>query len=105
MDQAALAAALTEVSGNLVLTSTALTEHSTELTTVGATLTKATDEIVLALTNGGVTSPEVDTAVASLRAAAASLVTQSNDLKTKGTALKTAADGLDGLNPDLTPSA
>lgn len=61
----------------------------TALNGVGTQLEKATNEIIIAIQNTGATSPEVDVAVASLQAVA--------------TALTTAAQALDDLNPDAVP--
>jgi ABC-type transporter Mla subunit MlaD len=59
---------------------------TTALQGVGAQLTKATDEIIVALSNAGAVSPEIDAAVAGLTAVA--------------DALKAASQTLDDLNPD-----
>ena len=77
MDQAALAVVLTEVSA--------------DLTATGTTLDKVADEVTLAMSNAGVVSPEVEALVATLK-------TQAGGLKAKAT-------NLDGMNPDVTPSA
>lgn len=76
MNQAELAAALVSV--------------GTSLTAVSTQLSKATDEIVVAIGNQGQTTPEVDAAVASLQAVT--------------TALATASKALDDLNADATPA-
>jgi ABC-type transporter Mla subunit MlaD len=70
---------------------TALAGIGTALTGVGTQLEKATNEIVVAISNAGVTSPAVDAAVANLQAVS--------------TALATAAQTLDDLNPDAPPVA
>lgn len=74
MDQAALATALGGVSDSL--------------TSVGDQLAKATAEIVTAVANAGATTPEVNAAVTKLQGLAS--------------ALATAAQTLDDLNPDGT---
>jgi hypothetical protein len=60
------------------------TELAAALTAVGDQLSKATNEIVVAISNAGVTLPAVDAAVARLQA---------------------AAQALDDLNPDTPPVA
>lgn len=72
MDNAALAQALTGLSA--------------DLNEVATTLDKAADEITVALSNAGVTSPEVDALVAQLQG-------QAQNLKSK-------AGTLDGFVPD-----
>ncbi len=67
----------------------ALTAVGASLSAVSGQLAKATDEIILAIQNAGTTSPEVDAAVANLVAVS--------------TALATASQALDDLNPDATP--
>jgi len=69
---------------------TALGTVVTALTGVGTQLDKATNEIIVAISAGGITSPAVDAAVAQLQAVS--------------TALAAAAQGLDDLNAD-TPAA
>lgn len=83
---------------------TALDGVSTSLAAFGATLdadvaqlNKALNEIVVALSNMGSTTPEVDAAVTALQAAAAALAD-------KGTALQTVSQSLDDLNPDTPPA-
>lgn len=62
-------------------------ENLAAIVTAGlATLRKATDEIVVALSNQGNTSPEVDAALAALQAAVSGLAP--------------VAQALDDLNPD-----
>lgn len=68
----------------------ALAGVSADLNEVGATLDKAADEITLALSNAGVTSPEVDALV--------------EQLKTQAAGLKTKAGTLDGFVPDAPPA-
>lgn len=68
----------------------ALTGVATALGGVSTQLSKATDEIVVAIGNQGQTTPEVDAAVASLQAVT--------------TALATASKALDDLNADATPA-
>lgn len=65
---------------------TALEGVSTKLGEVGTQLEKATNEITVAVSNAGMTSPAVDSAVAKLQAVADSL--------------KTASQALDDINPD-----
>lgn len=65
---------------------TALDAIGTALTSVATQLEKATNEIVVAISNSGNTTPEVDAAVANLQAVAASL--------------SAASQTLDDLNPD-----
>lgn len=91
MDKAQLLAALTGVS-------TQLDGVSTQLVDVGGQLTKATEEIVTAINNGGGTTPEIDAQVVKLQDLATSLASI-------GGTLKTASQGLDDLNQDATPPA
>jgi ABC-type transporter Mla subunit MlaD len=65
---------------------TALDSIGTALGSVATQLEKATNEIIIAIQNAGSTTPEVDAAVANLQAVA--------------TALTTASQSLDDLNPD-----
>jgi len=65
---------------------TALETIGTALSGVAAQLDKATNEIVIAISNQGNTTPEVDAALAGLQAVA--------------TALSAASQTLDDLNPD-----
>lgn len=65
---------------------TALEGVSTQLTDTSTQLEKATNEIVVAISNSGNTTAEVDAAVAKLQQL--------------GTGLKTLAQGLDDLNAD-----
>ena len=67
----------------------ALAAIGAALAAVGTQLQKATDEIILAIQNAGATTPEVDAAVANLVAVAS--------------ALTTASQALDDLNPDAVP--
>lgn len=69
---------------------TALGAIGDSLGSVGDELAKATAEIIAAVANSGNTTPEVDAAVARLQGVA--------------TALATAAQTLDDLNPDQAPT-
>ena len=69
---------------------TALETIGAALSGVAAQLEKATNEIVIAISNSGTTTPEVDAAVANLQAVA--------------TALSAASQNLDDLNPDAPPA-
>ncbi len=75
-----------------------------QLTTVGEQLTagevqlnKALNEITVAISNIGQTSPEVDAALAAVKAAA-------DALTGKGAAIGTVAQSLDDLNIDAPPA-
>lgn len=82
---------------------TAIDGVATTLGTVGEQLTageaqlnKALDELVVALSNVGNTSAEVDASMVALKAAA-------DALAGKGAAIGTVAQSLDDLNPDAAP--
>ncbi|MBE7420674.1 MAG: hypothetical protein HS128_23505 [Ideonella sp.] len=65
---------------------TALDSIAAALGAVASQLDKATNEVIVAISNAGNTTPEVDAAVANLQQVAS--------------ALKTATQTLDDLNPD-----
>lgn len=70
---------------------TALGGVSTQLSDVGTQMDKAMTELVVALSQAGLTSPEVDLQVAALQ--------------TLATSLKAASQALDDLNQDSAPAA
>lgn len=87
MDMQQLEAALTGVSDSLGTVGTDLVGSSDKLT-------KALNEIIIALANQGGTTPAVDAAVAKLQAVATALAGQA-------TSVQTVATTLDDLNADL----
>lgn len=82
---------LKEIVMDMTQLQTTLATVASDLGAVSTQLDKATNEIVLAISNAGNTTPAVDAAVAQLQAVAA--------------ALRTASQGLDDLNPDAPPAA
>lgn len=87
MNMLQLSEGLGNVSANLVTA-------SESLGSAGTSLEKATNEIIVALSNAGNTTPEVDTKLQGLLAL-------SESIKTGAATIKTAAEGLDALNEDL----
>ncbi len=90
MNQAELKTALEGVAAQL-------TSVGDQLTAGEAQLQKATNEIIVAISNSGGTTAEVDAAVLALQNAG-------NALAGKGAAIGTAAQALDDLNADTPPN-